>query len=60
MDAYAYLPRSLEGFPEAAELAATMRRLGLLDVRHRRLGLGVVALHSARVGEGMGERTAGG
>jgi len=42
---YAYLPASLEGFPDAETLAATMRRVGLVDVRVRRLGLGSVALH---------------
>jgi demethylmenaquinone methyltransferase/2-methoxy-6-polyprenyl-1,4-benzoquinol methylase len=49
--AYEYLPRSLEGFPTAAELAETMRRVGLRNVRVRRLGLGTVALHAAEVGE---------
>jgi demethylmenaquinone methyltransferase/2-methoxy-6-polyprenyl-1,4-benzoquinol methylase len=44
-DAYRYLPTSLEGFPEARSLAATMRRAGLVDVRFRRMGLGTVALH---------------
>ena len=43
--AYAYLPSSLEGFPPAEEIAATMRRVGLKDVRFQRLGLGSVALH---------------
>ena len=50
-DAYGYLPRSLEQFPGARELAETMRRAGLQEVTYRRLGLGVVALHSAEVGE---------
>jgi demethylmenaquinone methyltransferase/2-methoxy-6-polyprenyl-1,4-benzoquinol methylase len=50
-DAYGYLPRSLERFPGARELAETMRRVGLRDVTVRRLGLGAVALHSAEVGE---------
>ena len=43
--AYSYLPRSLDGFPPAEEIAATMRRVGLKDVSFKRLGLGVVALH---------------
>jgi demethylmenaquinone methyltransferase/2-methoxy-6-polyprenyl-1,4-benzoquinol methylase len=43
--AYAYLPSSLKGFPPAEEIAATMRRVGLEDVRFKRLGLGSVALH---------------
>jgi demethylmenaquinone methyltransferase/2-methoxy-6-polyprenyl-1,4-benzoquinol methylase len=49
--AYAYLPRSLEGFPEAGELAGTMTRAGLRNVTVRRLGLGLVALHSGEAGE---------
>jgi len=48
-DAYRYLPTSLEGFPEASVLAATMRRAGLEDVRYRRLGLATVALHVGTV-----------
>jgi demethylmenaquinone methyltransferase/2-methoxy-6-polyprenyl-1,4-benzoquinol methylase len=48
-DAYRYLPTSLEGFPKPPDLATTMRRAGLVDVGWRRLGLGTVALHTARV-----------
>jgi len=47
--AYEYLPHSLEGFPDAREIAATMRDVGLLDVRFRRLALGAVALHVGTV-----------
>lgn len=47
--AYRYLPASLDGFPDADRLAATMRAAGLADVRFRRLGLGMVALHVGRV-----------
>jgi len=47
--AYRYLPDSLEGFPDADELAQTMRAAGLLDVGYRRLGLGMVALHHGTV-----------
>jgi demethylmenaquinone methyltransferase / 2-methoxy-6-polyprenyl-1,4-benzoquinol methylase len=43
--AYSYLPHSLEGFPPAEEIAATMRRAGLQDVSFKRLALGAVALH---------------
>ncbi len=50
-DAYAYLPRSLEGFPGAGELAETMRGIGLRNVTYRRMGLGTVALHRGEVGE---------
>jgi demethylmenaquinone methyltransferase / 2-methoxy-6-polyprenyl-1,4-benzoquinol methylase len=48
--AYSYLPRSLEGFPPAEEIAATMRRVGLVDVRFARFALGAVALHVGTVG----------
>jgi len=47
--AYHYLPASLEGFPNPEQLAATMRRVGLVDVSYRRLGLGSVALHAGVV-----------
>ncbi|HEY0443833.1 MAG TPA: class I SAM-dependent methyltransferase, partial [Candidatus Limnocylindrales bacterium] len=47
--AYRYLPASLEGFPNAEQLALTMRRAGLTDVTYRRLGLGSVALHTGVV-----------
>ena len=47
--AYAYLPESLEGFPQPDQLAATMRRSGLVDVGFRRLALGAVAIHRGRV-----------
>jgi demethylmenaquinone methyltransferase/2-methoxy-6-polyprenyl-1,4-benzoquinol methylase len=47
--AYRYLPDSLEGFPDADELAQTMRGAGLVDVAYRRLGLGMVALHHGMV-----------
>ncbi|HEX5465721.1 MAG TPA: ubiquinone/menaquinone biosynthesis methyltransferase [Candidatus Limnocylindrales bacterium] len=43
--AYAYLPASLDDFPDAAALAATMRSAGLTEVRFRRLATGIVALH---------------
>ncbi|MGA3029399.1 MAG: ubiquinone/menaquinone biosynthesis methyltransferase [Candidatus Limnocylindrales bacterium] len=48
-DAYSYLPHSLEGFPAAEELAATMRRVGLQDVSFKRLAFGAVALHVGTV-----------
>lgn len=46
---YAYLPHTLEGFPDPVELAATMRRAGLVNVSVRRLALGAVALHVGTV-----------
>jgi demethylmenaquinone methyltransferase/2-methoxy-6-polyprenyl-1,4-benzoquinol methylase len=47
--AYAYLPASLDRFPDAERLVASMRAAGLVDVRFRRLGLGGVALHTGVV-----------
>ena len=47
--AYRYLPDSLDAFPSAEQLAATMRAAGLVDVAYRRLTTGVVALHRGRV-----------
>lgn len=43
--AYQYLPASLDGFPSADDLVATMRSAGLMDIRLWRLSAGVVALH---------------
>lgn len=43
--AYTYLPRSVERFVTPGELADLMRKVGLTDVRFRRLGLGTIALH---------------
>jgi demethylmenaquinone methyltransferase/2-methoxy-6-polyprenyl-1,4-benzoquinol methylase len=51
-DTYRYLPASLEGFPDADELASIMARAGLVDVAYRRLGLGSVALHVGKVPPG--------
>ena len=45
---YRYLPTSLDGFPDAATLADTMRSAGLVEVSYRRLGLGAVAIHVGR------------
>ncbi|MFL5680820.1 MAG: class I SAM-dependent methyltransferase, partial [Chloroflexota bacterium] len=47
--AHRYLPASLEGFPDAEQLGATMLRAGLVDVTIRRLGFGSVALHTGTV-----------
>jgi demethylmenaquinone methyltransferase/2-methoxy-6-polyprenyl-1,4-benzoquinol methylase len=47
--AYSYLPHSLDDFPAAEEIAATMRRAGLQDVSFRRFSLGAVALHVGTV-----------
>ncbi len=48
-EAYAYLPVSVEAFPSAEELAAIMARVGLTNVRYRRVGLGGVAIHVGEV-----------
>lgn len=45
-DAYRYLPASTEGFKNAEELAALMRKAGLAEVRYRRLMLGSIAVHA--------------
>lgn len=49
--AYTYLPASVRRFPTAEELAARMADAGLTDVRWRRLGGGIVALHHGTVGD---------
>ena len=46
---YAWLPRSLEAFPEAEEVARRMAAAGMTDVAFRRLSAGIVCLHTARV-----------
>jgi demethylmenaquinone methyltransferase / 2-methoxy-6-polyprenyl-1,4-benzoquinol methylase len=44
-DAYAYLPSSVKRFPVARELAATMARCGLRDVRWILTAGGIIAIH---------------
>jgi demethylmenaquinone methyltransferase / 2-methoxy-6-polyprenyl-1,4-benzoquinol methylase len=44
-EAYAYLPASVKRFPAAEELAELMRGAGFGEVRFRRLGGSIVALH---------------
>jgi demethylmenaquinone methyltransferase/2-methoxy-6-polyprenyl-1,4-benzoquinol methylase len=44
--AYTYLPASVRRFPGPEELAALMRAQGFEDVAYRRLGGGIVALHT--------------
>ena len=46
---YAWLPKSLESFPDAEELARRMLRAGMADVRFLRLTAGIVCLHTAVV-----------
>lgn len=45
LSAYTYLPASVRSFPEPDALAALLARAGLVDVRYRRFGFGIVALH---------------
>ena len=45
--AYAYLPASLDPFPNAERLAQLFREAGFPRVRYRRVGLGAVAIHTA-------------
>lgn len=50
--AYRYLPNSLEGYPPANELSRLIEAAGAADVRYRRFGGGMVALHVARMPDG--------
>ena len=45
--AYRYLLDGVKGFPSAEALAAEIQRHGFVDVRFRRLSLGIVAIHVA-------------
>ena len=45
-DAYTYLPSSVRRFPGPRELAATMARAGLVDVRYILTAGGIIALHA--------------
>jgi demethylmenaquinone methyltransferase/2-methoxy-6-polyprenyl-1,4-benzoquinol methylase len=49
-DAYTYLPNSVKRFPGPQELAATMARTGLVDVRWILTAGGIIALHSGTKG----------
>jgi demethylmenaquinone methyltransferase / 2-methoxy-6-polyprenyl-1,4-benzoquinol methylase len=51
--AYTYLPASVRRFPGPEDLARAMERSGFGDVRYRRLGGGIVALHTAFVSESL-------
>lgn len=46
--AYAYLPASVEKFPQNEELHARMREIGFADARADLWTFGIVALHTAR------------
>jgi demethylmenaquinone methyltransferase/2-methoxy-6-polyprenyl-1,4-benzoquinol methylase len=43
--AYRYLPKSVEAFPTAHDLAERMRQIGLTNVSYTLLGFGTVAIH---------------
>lgn len=47
-DAYDYLNESIQDWPDQAALAAWIREAGWVDVAHRNLSFGIVALHRAR------------
>jgi demethylmenaquinone methyltransferase/2-methoxy-6-polyprenyl-1,4-benzoquinol methylase len=44
--AYSYLPASVKRFPEVEELARLLESAGFVGVEYRRLGGGIVALHT--------------
>jgi demethylmenaquinone methyltransferase/2-methoxy-6-polyprenyl-1,4-benzoquinol methylase len=46
-EAYTYLPKSVENFLSATEIDHAMSDAGLVNVRHKKLGLGTVAIHIA-------------
>jgi demethylmenaquinone methyltransferase/2-methoxy-6-polyprenyl-1,4-benzoquinol methylase len=48
-DAYTYLPSSVRRFPPPAELAATMARAGLRDIRYLLTAGGIIAIHVGEV-----------
>jgi demethylmenaquinone methyltransferase/2-methoxy-6-polyprenyl-1,4-benzoquinol methylase len=43
--AYTYLPESVQGFLSARELSSAMEEAGLINVRHKGLAMGTVAIH---------------
>src|SRR5205807_1392993 len=45
VDAYRYLPASIEAFPDPDQVAAAMRDAGFADVRYERLTFGVATIH---------------
>jgi demethylmenaquinone methyltransferase/2-methoxy-6-polyprenyl-1,4-benzoquinol methylase len=51
-EAYRRLARLVRNVPDADTLAVLMGSVGLVEVTHRRLGLGAVALHVGTVPEG--------
>ena len=49
-DAYAYLPSSVKRFPAPEQLAATMARCGLGEIRWLLTAGGIIAIHAGTVG----------
>ena len=45
LEAYQYLPRSVDAFPDPEGLAELMRDAGFTRVRYERLSLGIAAIH---------------
>lgn len=50
-EAYAYLPNSVKRFPGPRELAATMERCGLTEIRYLLTAGGIIAIHAGVVGD---------
>jgi len=48
-EAYRYLPQSVDRFLSPAELGRLMEEIGLRAVKHRRLGMGSVTIHTGIV-----------
>jgi demethylmenaquinone methyltransferase/2-methoxy-6-polyprenyl-1,4-benzoquinol methylase len=48
-DAYTYLPSSVRRFPDPPELAATLERCGLREIRYVLTAGGIIAIHSGEV-----------
>lgn len=48
-DAFTYLPSSVRRFPGPVELAATMERSGLRDIRYVLTAGGIIAIHAGEV-----------
>lgn len=46
--AYAYLPASVQVFPEGAEFEARLKGAGLEPIQQRRLSLGISSVYIAR------------
>jgi demethylmenaquinone methyltransferase/2-methoxy-6-polyprenyl-1,4-benzoquinol methylase len=46
-EAYKYLGRTIRAFPDATSFDRILKKAGWSEVKHRRLGLGTVAIHTA-------------